>query len=865
MNPRLFCREQGFHKALLLTYSFDPVFFEQIVLPDLWAGASSDVLVLGDAGQVDSAMAPNIGQLWHLGKRYMLARIATGGAFHPKMILRLGPKNGALLIGSGNVTSSGWGGNQELAAAWMIGPEQIDTGAWLHSFFDSVVGWCQGELEVQALNRMRDIPWLATTMRDAAATPIFHSSGETTLASTLAARWAGRRFDKVHILTGSTDESGAFLRWAYRTFGITQALVAVTPTHASFQAEQLSDLPIDLRLIPITDDRPLHAKFYWFDGKDGAGAVMGSANCSAAAWLQAPANGGNVEAVVVFDRPKAELFENVLRIFSAPAFLPVELLQPSGEVEPVSTPNLPRFALSGLQWDEATSRFLAWVRPDPGANAKVHLLVLDQELPMVHSGSPTAAFWSCDIPVALEFAGALFAAVRVTDADGVHETSIRWVDHVAELAHASNATRLVEPIKGLARVGSTGDQRRMLDELQQVAQMLFSEPGSFQDPAGSGRTEDRAQSKSEQAAPVDPAMLIRHLDDVPTASAAIAGEARVSFSLAGIMRLLFDSEGDTHDPAKESADDQKLDEGQDPNKIDEPKPQPTKDIEGDAERLTRADIDPRMRARLEEQIDEFLSQLSKPEFAQHCTATQLVQAVSFPLAVTVLGQTSGWVNCGKAEEWMLKLFALLFRGTKASDPGLLGKVEQRYTEAGSQETLQHVLGDGTLWLVLISALGQSTWSGLGAFWDKALDMRRVYRSQALLANAQATRVGLLIRKLKIDDARKYVSEVAPVVTASLDELETRLGRIWETEMQDQTDRRITHQAGDLLWRPSAGWAICLENAKADRNGSMAVRLRSQPTRICSAGYYVNVTQLAATNVALAELMSKVHAQINETE
>ena len=48
MNPRLFCREQSYHKALLLTYSFDPIFFEQVVLPDLWAGRSSDILVLGD-------------------------------------------------------------------------------------------------------------------------------------------------------------------------------------------------------------------------------------------------------------------------------------------------------------------------------------------------------------------------------------------------------------------------------------------------------------------------------------------------------------------------------------------------------------------------------------------------------------------------------------------------------------------------------------------------------------------------------------------------------------------------------------------------------------------------------------------------
>ena len=52
MNPRDFCRQRTFHKALLLTYSFDPVFFEQIVLPDLWAGRTSDILVLGDGNQV---------------------------------------------------------------------------------------------------------------------------------------------------------------------------------------------------------------------------------------------------------------------------------------------------------------------------------------------------------------------------------------------------------------------------------------------------------------------------------------------------------------------------------------------------------------------------------------------------------------------------------------------------------------------------------------------------------------------------------------------------------------------------------------------------------------------------------------------
>ena len=137
MNPRLFCRERAFHRTLLLTYSFDPIFFEQMVLPDLWAGRSGDILAIGDRAQVTEATAARAGQLWHLGKHYLLAPARHEGAFHPKVILRLGAKDGAVMIGSGNLTSSGWGGNQELGTSWRIGPDHPDQGAWLHRFLQS--------------------------------------------------------------------------------------------------------------------------------------------------------------------------------------------------------------------------------------------------------------------------------------------------------------------------------------------------------------------------------------------------------------------------------------------------------------------------------------------------------------------------------------------------------------------------------------------------------------------------------------------------------------------------------------------------------------------------------------------------------
>lgn len=198
MNPRLFCREQSYHKALLLTYSFDPIFFEQVVLHDLWAGRSSDILVLGDKAQIQTATQAAAGQLWHLGKRYLLADADISGAFHPKLFLRLGPKDGLVMLGSGNVTSSGWGGNQELGTAWMVGPDHVDKGVWLHPFLDDVLGWCGSELARDAVRRIKDVPWLSLTpAASSASAPVLHSRQGRALATDLAQRWAGRQFDEV--------------------------------------------------------------------------------------------------------------------------------------------------------------------------------------------------------------------------------------------------------------------------------------------------------------------------------------------------------------------------------------------------------------------------------------------------------------------------------------------------------------------------------------------------------------------------------------------------------------------------------------------------------------------------------------------
>jgi hypothetical protein len=275
-------------------------------------------------------------------------------------------------------------------------------------------------------------------------------------------------------------------------------------------------------------------------------------------------------------------------------------------------------------------------------------------------------------------------------------------------------------------------------------------------------------------------------------------------------------------------------------------------------------VEARSCKRLAAQITSFLTQLSAPEFADRCSATQMVQAVSFPLAVALRGQRQGWVSGDNAEKWGLEVFSILLRGATPRSGGLLGRVAERYARDGNGAAFSDIVGDGTLWIVLVATLGNSKWQGVGTFVDKAVALREVFTSSQLLSSAQAPRVSGLLGKIRIEDARRYLAEVAPAVSRLLGEIEEFLRPLWEQEARDQATRKITREIGDLLWRDNVGWAICLNKVRSDDGQNIRARLRGRETNI-RAGYYVNVTELASRTSHLSNLIAELRSRLDTSD
>ena len=117
MKSRILLKEipsGKFHSAIFTAYSINLYYLEQQVLPLLGSKGIHYVSILADGAMLSNQLE-HYGYLSQQRKRnYAVHGIQSSGAFHPKLIFLAGPDTVLLLVGSGNLTTSGHGKNLEV-------------------------------------------------------------------------------------------------------------------------------------------------------------------------------------------------------------------------------------------------------------------------------------------------------------------------------------------------------------------------------------------------------------------------------------------------------------------------------------------------------------------------------------------------------------------------------------------------------------------------------------------------------------------------------------------------------------------------------------------------------------------------------
>lgn len=329
--------ETGFRASLVATYNCYFPFYEEVVLRRMMAAGCTHNVLMVDASRCAEAFASEDLRPRRAGRDYTLIPVAVGGAFHPKIMLRVGKAKGTLFVGSHNMTLAGFGLNDEVTNAFRVEGASLRSGAGpLRQAFEYLAEFVPGSLSgvVEAYEGLKlGVPWLDGPIAVGERDRIVLTSSPTS-----ADLWSQiRPFVPKSVATAFIcgpffDPKLAFLRRLVADVRPDQIVVGIDPATVEINPAEVAALEhvrfVNVAGVPKVERaegaKPyLHAKLLWMCGADEELLMTGSANPSVAAFL-APAGARNAEAVVVDRRAGAGAAVGIDALRTAPEITSTE-------------------------------------------------------------------------------------------------------------------------------------------------------------------------------------------------------------------------------------------------------------------------------------------------------------------------------------------------------------------------------------------------------------------------------------------------------------------------------------------------------------------------------------------------------------
>ena len=276
---------EGLGPTFLTSYTFNAPFFEAELLRPLLRRGAHPIALFVDKG---AGLAPALRLLPLLrgaGVDYHLAAVDRGRyAFHPKVHLFCG--RNVALVGSGNLTPTGSGGNLEAFDRLDASAEGSAVRAVREFFRELLEDHCS---ELHPASRRS----LVRVLTRSEAPP---STGETVFLHSLSASLKeglgntvlGDSYDDVLMVSPFHDRNHGTCRDLGEFLGAASIRVAADRREPPGPSS-------DFEMGVLDDPRPLHAKVVYGSGAEASVLIVGSANLTRPAWHGSM----NVEAITI--------------------------------------------------------------------------------------------------------------------------------------------------------------------------------------------------------------------------------------------------------------------------------------------------------------------------------------------------------------------------------------------------------------------------------------------------------------------------------------------------------------------------------------------------------------------------------------
>ena len=318
-----FLKEKNNHLILLTTYSFDPVFFDYFLYPELARNNPfAEVVIFVDGysyQQTYPKFTPKTGTEYRLVPVYQ-----EGGVFHPKIgVFYSREKDRAkLFIGSANLTLAGFTRNAEVILQIECVP--VKSSSLLHDLIELFLKLFENkrciDSEVRKLleNVYEELSQSGCSERSEVW--MFHNLMEPILDQICDAV-EGKKFSRMVVVAPyfSSDAKNLLTQLRDR-LGVEEIIIGVQKKNHNLEPETVSrylesarelGLRLEFREAVFSEkNRRIHAKLIQLDGIDGSFLIVGSPNFTEPALLSVSEN-GNLETAVLLSKDLENIVDEI--------------------------------------------------------------------------------------------------------------------------------------------------------------------------------------------------------------------------------------------------------------------------------------------------------------------------------------------------------------------------------------------------------------------------------------------------------------------------------------------------------------------------------------------------------------------------
>ena len=321
-----------YHSCVMTCYSFDFQFFELKVMRALRAAGVKNILVLVDGRFLEKLASRSTGMEFLLSSGFSIYPIyIPGGVFHPKIMLLFGKKDGMLTLGSGNLTASGLGNNDEAWGCFQVEDYGTSNAALFAEAWHYVQTLTVGLKGVAAekVGWIKEFtPWLGQ-LPAAGQEPSWETSGNVVFLNNkknkgilqqALALVGDDAVEKITCISPYYDKTGLVLQHLKQQYPkaklqcVVEGRMGILPTGMkAAQAEGIAFYPwqeCGARKDGLTSSR-LHAKLIHFTTKQGEYLLMGSANVTASGMGAGSRKPQNEEASLLLFRQKGNYLQEM--------------------------------------------------------------------------------------------------------------------------------------------------------------------------------------------------------------------------------------------------------------------------------------------------------------------------------------------------------------------------------------------------------------------------------------------------------------------------------------------------------------------------------------------------------------------------